>query len=182
MLTGSQAASRSSIDAFPAELGRTTGCRRHARRRGAAFAGRDVGAAARAGGFSMLEVLVAFVILALVGTALFRLFSGALTNAAAAEDYSRAVLVATSVLAEAAATPPLREGSQTGTTEDGRIEWTTRVALYKPPEVNPDTELGSELMPTRLWRVAADVTFTGPNGKPRTLTLATMRIGMKDAQ
>ena len=55
-------------------------------------------------GFSMLEVLVAFVILALVGTALFRLFSGALNNASAADDYSRAVLVAESVLAEAAGT------------------------------------------------------------------------------
>ena len=37
----------------------------------------------RASGFSLLEVLAAFVILALVGTALFRLFSGALGNVVA---------------------------------------------------------------------------------------------------
>ena len=128
----------------------------------------------------MLEVLVAFVILALVGTALFRLFSGALTNAAAADDYSRAVLVAESVLAEAAGTPPLREASKSGSADDGRIEWTTRVAPYTAPQVHPDTERGSEALASRLWRIVAEITFVGPNGKPRTLTFATLRIGAKE--
>ncbi|NDP43950.1 MAG: prepilin-type N-terminal cleavage/methylation domain-containing protein, partial [Aromatoleum sp.] len=45
-------------------------------------------------GFSLLEVLVAFVILSLVVTALFRVFGGSLANVSAAEDYSRAVIVA----------------------------------------------------------------------------------------
>jgi general secretion pathway protein I len=133
-------------------------------------------------GFSMLEVLVAFVILALVGTALFRLFSGALTNAAAADDYSRAVLVAESVLAEAAGTHPLRESAQSGSADDGRIEWTTRVTPYVAPQVNPDAQSASELLPIRLWRVVADVRFGAPNGKPRTLTLATLRVGAREAQ
>ena len=132
-------------------------------------------------GFSMLEVLVAFVILALVGTALFRLFSGALNNAAAAEDYSRAVLVAESALAEAAGTLPLREGSQSGSADDGRIEWTTQVSPYAAPQVNPDTERGSDLLATRLWQVVAEVRFAAPNGKTRTLSLATVRIGARDA-
>ena len=50
----------------------------------------------RNSGFSLLEVLAAFVILALVATALFRLFSGSLQNASAAEDWSRALLIAES--------------------------------------------------------------------------------------
>jgi general secretion pathway protein I len=133
-------------------------------------------------GFSMLEVLVAFVILALVATSLYRLFSGALANIAAADDYSRAVLVATSVLAEASGTQPLKEGSQSGTADGGRVEWATRVSPYTAPQASPDGEQPSEAMPMRLWRIAADVTFTGPNGKPRTVTLATVRIGPKDAQ
>ena len=45
----------------------------------------------RTAGFSLLEVLAAFVILALVATALFRLFSGSLSNASAAEEWSRAL-------------------------------------------------------------------------------------------
>jgi len=133
-------------------------------------------------GFSLLEVLVAFVILALVGTALFRLFSGALQNASAADDMSRAVLVAESVLAEAASAQPLREATQQGTADDGRIEWTTRVAPYAAPGVNPDTERGSESLPLRLFRVSVEVMFPSANGGKRTLSLATTRIAAKDTR
>ena len=134
-------------------------------------------------GFSMLEVLVAFVILALVGTALFRLFSGALGNASAAEDYSRAVLVASSVLAETAGTLPLKESTQSGNADDGRIEWTTTVAPYVAPQANPEAaEQPADLLPTRLWRIVAEVRFPAANGKPRTLALATLRIGARDPQ
>jgi len=159
-LTGSPGASRFSTDAPRRTAPRLRGAAR---------------------GFSVLEVLVAFVILSLVGTALFGLFSGALTNIGAAEDYSRAVLVADSVLADMGGTPPLREGSKSGTTEDGRIEWTARVLPYVPPQANADMEKGSELMPIKLWQVEAEVTFTGPNGKPRSLKLSTVRVGPRDA-
>jgi general secretion pathway protein I len=133
-------------------------------------------------GFSLLEVLVAFVILALVGTALFRLFSGALGNASAADDMSRAVLVAESVLAEAASAQPLREATTQGTADDGRMEWTTHVAPYAAPGVNPDTERGSESLPLRLYRVSVEVAFPAANGGKRTLALATTRIAAKDAR
>jgi general secretion pathway protein I len=135
-----------------------------------------------ASGFSLLEVLVAFVILSLVATALFRLFSGALGNASAADEYSRAVLVAESVLAEAAATQPLREGTWQGSVEDGRIVWTTRVAPYDPPDVNPDLASASETMPMRLFRVTAEVTFTGPSDGKRTFALATTRVGGREVR
>ncbi len=133
-------------------------------------------------GFSLLEVLVAFVILSLVATALFRLFSGALNNASAADDYSRAVLVAESVLAETAAAQPLRERTGQGTADDGRIEWTARVEPYVAPDVSPDVERASESMNVRLYRVSVDVTFPSPAGGRRTLALATTRLGAKDVR
>ena len=133
-------------------------------------------------GFSLLEVLVAFVILSLVATALFRLFSGALVNASAADDYTHAVLVAESVLAEAAAAVPLIESTNSGTADEGRVSWTTRVAFYNPPGVSPDVERISEAMPTRLYRITADVTFAAPSGGTRTFGLATTRVGSRDAR
>jgi general secretion pathway protein I len=135
-----------------------------------------------AGGFSLLEVLVAFVILAAVATALFRLFSGALANASAADEYSRAVLVAESALTAAAAAQPLRETTEAGSADDGRIEWTTRVAAYTPPDLPPEIQGTTEAMPIRLYRVTVDVTFPSPNGGKRTYALATTRIGPKDAK
>ena len=65
-------------------------------------------------GFSLIEVLAAFVILALVATALFQLFSGALLNASAADEWSRASLVAESRLAAAAGAVPLVETTDRG--------------------------------------------------------------------
>jgi len=131
-------------------------------------------------GFSLLEVLVAFVILSLVATALFRLFSGALGNASAADDYSRAMLVAESALAEAASTQPLRETAQTGSADDGRIAWSTKVAFYNPPDVSEDLQRAGETLPVRLFRITSEVTFPSPNGGKRTFALATVRLGGRD--
>jgi len=133
-------------------------------------------------GFSLLEVLVAFVILSLVATALFRLFSGALQNMSAADDYTKAVLVAESALAKASAAQPLREATDNGSADEGRIEWTTRVVPYSPQGVSPDLERAAETMPTRLYRVSAEVTFPSPSGGKRTFSLATTRLGARDAQ
>jgi general secretion pathway protein I len=142
---------------------------------------RRPGFATHARGFSLLEVLVAFVILSLVATALFRLFSGALNNAAAADDYSRAVLVAESVIAEAAATRPLRETTAQGTADDGRIEWTTKVEPYVAPGSTPGSP-SLDTLPMRLFRISAEVSFPSPAGGKRTLALATTRLAPKEAR
>lgn len=134
------------------------------------------------GGFSLLEVLVAFVILALVATALFRLFGGAMGNAGAAEEWSRGVLIAQTRLALAAAAEPLREATDGGTEEDGRIRWETRVTAYTPPDVPPELQRVSEAMPTRLYKVEVAVHLPAPAGRARTVSLETLRIAAKEAR
>jgi general secretion pathway protein I len=131
-------------------------------------------------GFSLLEVLVAFMIVALVVTALFQLFGAALRNASGAGDWTRALLVAQSRLELAAATQPLRETSDAGAETDGRIAWRAHVTPYVPPDPNPDLEQASASMPTRLYRIDVDVTFPGEDGKPRTISLSTVRIGQRN--
>ena len=131
-------------------------------------------------GFSLLEVLAAFVILALVVTALFELFSGALTNAAAADEYSRAMLVAESRLAAAASALPLVESAERGDADDGRLQWESRVKAWEPPDVVPELAKLSDVMLTRLYRVEVDVRFPGPAGRERALSLATLKLAAKD--
>jgi general secretion pathway protein I len=130
-------------------------------------------------GFSLLEVLVAFVILALVGTALFRLFGGALNNASAADDYSRAVLLAESRLTETAAQTPLRAGGDQGTSEDGKYAWTTKVEPYVPPDETADQQRLGEMAAVRLWRVSVNVSWPGTFGNQRSIALATVRLAPK---
>jgi general secretion pathway protein I len=135
----------------------------------------------REAGFSLLEVLVAFVILALVAGALFELFGGALRNAGAAGDWSRAVLVAQSRLEEAASTQPLKPGTASGTDDDGRFAWQVSIDPYTPPDADPDLERASETMSTRLYRVSIAVTFPGTDGRSRSVTLSTLKLAARSA-
>jgi general secretion pathway protein I len=133
-------------------------------------------------GFSLIEVLAAFVILALIASALFQLFSGALANAGASDEWSRAVLVAESRLAAAANVYPLVEATDQGSAEDGRVRWSTRTAEYEPPGGDPELEKLSQGMNTRLYRIEVDVRFPGFGGGERSLSLATLRLAAKALQ
>ena len=134
----------------------------------------------RCAGFSLLEVLAAFVVLALVGTALFRIFSGALGNASLSDEYSRATLYAESRLAIQEVETPLREGAQQGTSDDGKYAWTARVEPYKPPGSTPDLDAAADLMPVRLWRIAVTVSWAAPSGTDRSIALATVRLAARE--
>jgi general secretion pathway protein I len=130
-------------------------------------------------GFSLLEVLVAFVVLALVGTALFRVFGASLNNAGAADEYSRAAAIAESRLTAAAVEAPLRDGSDQGTSEDGRYAWTTKIEAYVPPDSTADQGRLGQLANVRLWRIAVTVSWPGALGSERSISLSTVRLAAK---
>ena len=123
-------------------------------------------------GFSLLEVLVAFVILALVATALFRLFG----NAGIAEDASRAVLVAQSRLD--AARTELRADS--GVEDDGRIAWSTRVEPWESPDTPGALGAATQVIATQLYRVSVEVRYPGAGGRERALELSTLKVARRD--
>lgn len=133
----------------------------------------------RQGGFSLLEVLVAFVILALVGTTLFRLFGASLNNAGAADQYSRAAIYAESRLTLAAAGYPLKEANDQGTSDDGRYAWSSRVEPYVAPGTTDDQTRLAQLLPMQLWRLSVTVSWPGDRGNQRSITLSTVRMAMK---
>jgi len=130
-------------------------------------------------GFSLLEVLVAFVILALVGTALFRLFGASLNNASLADEYSRAVLYAESRLAAATVETPLRERSDQGASDDGRYAWSTKVESSTLPGATADQERMAQMLPLRPWRLTVTVSWPGDFGSQRSLSLSTVRLATK---
>lgn len=125
-------------------------------------------------------MLVAFVIVALVATALFRLFGGALTQASAAGEWSRALAVAESRLAVASSAVPLREGSDQGTEKDTPMRWETKVEPYSTPDTPPELERASETMATRVYRVSAEVRFPSDTGKERVVSLSTLRLAARN--
>jgi len=133
----------------------------------------------RAAGFSLLEVLVAFVILALVGTVLFRLFGASLNNAGAADEYSRVAAFAESRLTLLALDLPLHETSEQGASDDGRYTWTTKVEPYVAPATTDDQARLADMLPMRLWRLSVVVRWPGEMGNSRSISLSTLRLVMK---
>ena len=93
----------------------------------------------RAGGFTLLEVLVAFTILAIALTALIQAFSQGLRASTVAEERATAVLVARSIMAEVGSSIPLEESEQSGDLEDG-LGW--RLTIRSPQSA--EFHLGEE--------------------------------------
>src|SRR5450432_3609457 len=81
----------------------------------------------RESGFTLIEVVVAFVLLALVLATSFEIFTTGFAREALLEDQSRALLIAQSRLAETGVEENLKEGETHGESEDRRFQWTVNV-------------------------------------------------------
>lgn len=80
-------------------------------------------------GFTLLEILVAFVILALSLSIVLRIFSAGTQTALVAESYSHAVSIAESLLAETGVEFPLQAGSHSGITHE-TYHWQVDISPY----------------------------------------------------
>jgi general secretion pathway protein I len=121
----------------------------------------------RDGGFTLLEVLVALVVLATTVVAALQLFGGGLRLARNAGDHSEAALLASAKLADLDP-GPLTEGSTEGTS--GPYRWTRRVTL--DPSLLPMEPATPEGLRLRLARVSVEVRW----GERRRFELVTLRV------
>lgn len=121
----------------------------------------------REAGFTLLEVLVALVVLATAIVAILQLFGGGLRLARTAGDHADAALLASAKLADLEP-GPLAEGTTDGT--DGPYRWTRRVTLA--PALVPLEADSAEVGRLRLARVTVEVRW----GQNRRFELATLRV------
>ena len=90
-------------------------------------------------GFSLLEILIAFSILAFSLTILLNIFSGGLRRTMVSEEYQQAVIIAQSKLAAVGIEEPLDEGMQDGEIE-GKYFWTVQVQAFNLEAMGLDLE------------------------------------------
>ncbi len=122
-------------------------------------------------GFTLIEVLVALVVLATTVVAVLQLFGGGLRLARTAGDQADAALLASAKLAELDP-GPLSEGSAAGS--EGPYRWTRRITLDPSLlPVEPDTP---EALTVRLARVNVEVQW-GQGRRYELVTLRAWRIG-----
>lgn len=127
----------------------------------------------RQSGFTLVEIVVAFVLLSLVMVTGFEIFSGGMRRAGDLEDRAQALVVAQSRLALAGLEQPLAEGQTQGESEDRRYRWTMSVAQFEETLQDPAKASTSAHM---LMRVDVRVAWTGADQRERSLALATLGL------
>jgi general secretion pathway protein I len=89
-------------------------------------------------GFSLLEILIAFSILAFSLGILLKIFSSGVDTAIVAEDYTAAVQIAESLMAKTGLENSLQAGQDSGT-ENEKYEWLLTVNPYLFEPGNADS-------------------------------------------
>ena len=120
-------------------------------------------------GFTLIEIVVALLVLAISSAVLFEGFSVGFRNARTADDFAQAVLIAQSKLAPTGVSEPLSAGVTSGEELD-KYSWTVRV---DPIEVAPDD--GATPASLQPFFVAVDVVWSD-GGTERTVSLSTLRL------
>lgn len=129
----------------------------------------------RSRGFTLIEMVVAFVLLGLVLSTGFEIFSEGMSRASTLDERSRALDVARSRLADAGVEEPLKEGSAQGEAQDPRFRWTTTVTPFvEPADAQRPLQSAYE-----LYRIDVEVDWRGSDGKDHALGLATLRLGAR---
>jgi prepilin-type N-terminal cleavage/methylation domain-containing protein len=121
-------------------------------------------------GFSLIEVLVALAIVALVLVATAQVFGAGVLVHATANGTDTALALAEDKLAAAGVDAPLRSGISEGVFA-GRYRWRRTVSRYADPESADLPE-----PPYRLYRVAVEVAWRD-GWRERHAALATLRLG-----
>ncbi len=90
------------------------------------------------GGFSLLEILIAFSILAFSLGILLNIFSGGLRRTLVAEEYQQAVTIAQSILSKVGIEEELQEGEKQGEIQEKYL-WTQNIQAFGDEELDPET-------------------------------------------
>ena len=119
---------------------------------------------------TLIEVLVAFIVLSVTMAVILQIFSSGMSNARVAESYSRAVFLVQSRLAAAGIDQPLEQGEYSGQVGD-TLHWRMNVS---PVEVDGPTD--RQLMPTQLYQVRVTAGWS-EDGRQRQVELVSLRLG-----
>ena len=114
----------------------------------------------RARGYTLIEVIIAFAVLALALTLLLGTLSGASKQVRWADDAGRAALHAQSLIDQLGVGEALAPGQRQGDFENGRYRWQLDVVPWRDPAQPADqSDQPQDLMAPSLLAVSLRVTW-----------------------
>jgi general secretion pathway protein I len=131
-------------------------------------------------GFSLLEILVAFAIMAVALTIVLRIFGSGVNNAVISEEYSLAVQIAESIMARTGVETPLQIGEISGTEAD-KYDWLVRITPVAgpPPKSRPRFKSQDEAADQPMMKLMAVYVRVGWGDRAdqqRTVELHNLRL------
>ena len=126
-------------------------------------------------GFTLMEILVAFVVLATSVAILYRTFSTGIRNVDAISGYSEAISLAESKLMALGLEKPLVEGDEAGETENRRFKWALSVKPYTPPDASPEPT-NAFFNANQLFRATVRISWDETGQQGRSIALSTVRM------
>jgi len=121
-------------------------------------------------GMTLIEVLVAFVVLSVTMAVILQIFTGGMRNARLSDSYSRAAFLAESRLAAIGVERLLTVGDESGQVEPD-FHWQVRIA-----PVGDGGAADRQLLPVRLYEVQVRVSWN-EDGRERQLLVNSLRLG-----
>ena len=129
-------------------------------------------------GFSLLEILIAFSILALSLGILLKIFSAGVNNALVAEDYTAAVQIAESLMAKTGVETPFQAGQASGL-ENEKYQWLIEVSPFAFNPGQGDTP-ATTVTTAVLFKVKVVVSWSDDNAdddaNDRQIELTTLKL------
>ena len=119
----------------------------------------------------MLEILIAFSILALSLGILLKIFSAGVNTAIVAEDYTAAVQIAESLIAKTGVETALQTGQASGL-ENEKYHWLIEVS---PFAFNPE-KVDTTAITAVLFKVKVIVSWGDNNANDRQIELSTLKL------
>jgi general secretion pathway protein I len=125
------------------------------------------------GGFTLLEVMLAFVIFALSFAVVLEIMAGSMRSVRRASDDTQVALFAQSVIDLVGTEIPLEEGGFSGTGMD-RYDWRMDVYLYAVSDEDLRTQELAELSGVELYKIDLDINWQAGR-RDRSLHFSTVR-------
>jgi general secretion pathway protein I len=112
-------------------------------------------------GFTLLEVLLAFVVFALSFTTVMEILSGSMRNTVRAREYTEAALIAQSVMDQLGLDIPVQQGAEYSG-ESGEYQWELSIYLYEDATENTHSIELSELTGIELLQIDLVISWGEP--------------------
>jgi len=124
------------------------------------------------GGFTLLEVLIALVIMAISLVIILQIFAGGLRNAWLSRDYHKAILMAQEKMEELCSLEDLSPGVRTGEIEGGYV-WRAEIRPYSLPQASPWLAQLGEQLTVEPYEVTLKLSLRNQE-EGRSITLSTL--------